>query len=67
MLHLHEHPNKQDHGQTEWAGAVPGLQDGVRKVILDSYSRTCRKVSKAVLADSLRLDSAAVDELVSLH
>ena len=44
--------------------AVPGLQNGVRKVILDSYSRTCRKVPKAVLADSLRLDAAAVDELV---
>ena len=45
-------------------GAVPGLQDGVRKVILDSYSRTCRKISKSALAESLRLDSSAVDDLV---
>ena len=43
---------------------MPGFQDAVRGVILDAYARTCQSVSKAALADSLRLDGAAIDQLV---
>ena len=51
---------------TNVCAAVPGFQDAVRGVILSTYARTCQSVSKAALADSLRLDSAAVDQLVRL-
>lgn len=45
-------------------GSVPGYYDAIRKYILYVISDTCQKVTKALLADSLRLDEAKVDALV---
>ena len=43
---------------------MPGYYDAIRKYILYVISDTCQKVTKTLLADSLRLDEAKVDALV---
>ena len=45
--------------------AVPGFSESVRRHILRSVAVTFQKVTKATLAEYLRLDGSALDELVS--
>ena len=46
-------------------GSVPGYYEAVRAYILTAITSTCQKASKGMLAESLRMDSPQLDELVS--
>lgn len=46
--------------------SVPGYYDAIRKYILYVISVTCQKVTKGLLAESMRLDESQVDALVSV-
>ena len=46
-------------------GTVPGYYDAVRSYITTAITSTCQKASKAMMAESLRLDGPKLDELVS--
>lgn len=48
-----------------FAYAVPGFYDSVRAYILTAICSTFQKISKANLAESLRLEGAPLDQLVS--
>lgn len=45
--------------------AVPGFTEAVRKHILRSVKATFQKVTRSTLAEYLRMDGAALDELVT--
>lgn len=45
-------------------GKVPGFTEAVRKHILRSVKATFQKVTRSTLAEYLRMDGAALDELV---
>ena len=47
-------------------GSVPGYYDAIRKYILYVISVTCQKVTKSLLAESMRLDEAGVEALVKI-
>lgn len=44
--------------------SVPGVNDSVRTYILGAISSTYQRVTKSLLADSLRLDGAPLDALI---
>jgi hypothetical protein len=46
--------------------AVPGFVEAIRKHILRAVHSTCQKVRRSTLAEYLRLDATALDELVPL-
>ena len=45
-------------------GSVPGYYDAVRSYVLTVITSTCQKASKAMVAESLRLDTPQLEALV---
>ena len=45
-------------------GTVPGYFEAIRSYIVTAITSTCQKASKAMMAESLRLDGPTLDELV---
>lgn len=45
-------------------GSVPGYYDAIRAYILTVVTSTCQKASRAMVAESLRLDSSQLEALV---